>query len=157
VKLSVYKYGNYIVTTKITLLSCCGSITTGNSKQQQGLLLQPKHIKLVGHVIFARTIVLVGGIQTEVCNLAAVQACKSLNLRKQVKTKSCVSPHIAARNCQVWLNVLHLMSKSGILVPSLHELSPHLMKLNSNGKQTIRKIKSAGNKFSSRVTENITF
>jgi hypothetical protein len=147
VKLSVYKYGNYIVTTKITLLSCCGSITTGNSEQQQGLLLQPKHIKLMGHVIFARTIVLVGGIQTEVCNLAAVQACKSLNLRKQVKTKSCVSPHIAARNilstyCQVWLNVLHLMSKSGILVPSFHELSPHLMKLDSSGKQTIRKIKT---------------
>lgn len=131
-KLSVYKYGNYIVTTKITLLSCCGSITTGDSEQQQRLLLQPKHIKLMGHVIFARTIVLVGGIQTEVCNLAAVQACKSLNLRKQVKTKSCVSRNILSTYCQVWLNVLHLMSKSGILVPSFHELSPHLMKLNSN-------------------------
>ena len=87
--------------TQITLLSCSGSVTTGSSEHRQGLLLQPKHIELMGHVIFARTIVLVGGIQTEVCNLAAVQACKSLDL----------------------------MSKSGILVTSLHELSPHLMKL----------------------------
>jgi hypothetical protein len=53
-------------------------------------LLQPKHIELMGHVIFAWTIVLVGRIQTEVCNLAAVEACKSLDLWKQ-NTKPCVN------------------------------------------------------------------
>lgn len=41
----------------------------------------------------------------------------------------------------MWIDILHLMSKPGILVPSLHELPPDLMKLESNKEHSIKSTK----------------
>lgn len=118
--------------------------------RRPGELLQPKHIELMGHVIFAWTVVLVGRIQSKVCDLTTVKARKSLDLCKHAKRKinpkkmqkmSLISTardgnqheHSVqdARRC---LKACYLMSKSGVLITRLHELPPHFMELNYNKK-----------------------
>lgn len=73
--------------------------------RRPGELLQPKHIELMGHVIFAWTVVLVGRIQSKVCDLTTVKARKSLDLCKHAKRK--INPKKNAKdesyiNCQRW-------------------------------------------------------
>ena len=94
-------------TAKITLLHCCGSITTGSFELGSAPTAQ---VHIAAHNIFQ------------------------------------------CYKCQMPLTIMHLMSKSGILVPSLHELSPHFMKLKLNKEYTIKRTQSVWHILSNNVT-----
>ena len=127
--------------------------------------LQGDDIKFMGHVIFTGSVVFVWGVQAQVRNLAGIKAGKSLNLHHEMRLHERyyeIQITIAKSNLMtidnrkamrssstsVYHNIFtiravtfekntDLMCKARVLITSLHQLSPSLVKLQILASQKI--------------------